>query len=144
MYEDVITYPAVRQDLAFAVADDVPAGELVAAAPRPQVGGSERLASSTSTAAARSGKGRKSVAMHVVFQSPERTLTDDDAAALRARIVAALGGRYSAELRASCWIAVGRRSATASSTCSATAGERSTSERKSCALITAPGQARWS
>ena len=31
-YEDVITYPAVRQDLAFVVDEDVPAGELVAAA----------------------------------------------------------------------------------------------------------------
>jgi phenylalanyl-tRNA synthetase beta subunit len=38
--------------------------------------------------------------MHVVFQSPERTLTDADAAALRARIVEALLERYGAELRA--------------------------------------------
>jgi phenylalanyl-tRNA synthetase beta subunit len=35
-----------------------------------------------------------------VFQSPERTLTDDDAAAARDRIVAALGERFGAELRA--------------------------------------------
>ena len=33
-YEDVITYPAIRQDLAFAVDEAVTAGELVAAAPR--------------------------------------------------------------------------------------------------------------
>jgi phenylalanyl-tRNA synthetase beta subunit len=38
--------------------------------------------------------------MHVVFQSRERTLTDDDAAALRARIVDALHDRFGAELRA--------------------------------------------
>ena len=33
--------------------------------------------------------GKKSVAIHLVFQSPERTLSDDDAAAIRARIVGA-------------------------------------------------------
>ena len=32
VYEDVITYPALRQDLAFVVDEDVAAGELVAAA----------------------------------------------------------------------------------------------------------------
>ena len=100
MYEDVITYPAVRQDLAFAVADDVPAGELVAAA-REAAGPELREARVFDVyRGGQVGEGRKSVAMHVVFQSPERTLTDDDAAALRARIVAALGERYSAELRA--------------------------------------------
>ena len=36
VYEDVITYPALRQDLAFVVDEDVPAGELVA---RPRGGG---------------------------------------------------------------------------------------------------------
>jgi phenylalanyl-tRNA synthetase beta chain len=46
------------------------------------------------------GEGRKSIAFAVSFQSPERTLTDDDAAALRERIVAALRERFAAELRA--------------------------------------------
>ena len=46
------------------------------------------------------GPGKKSVAFSVVFQSPERTLSDDDAAALRGRIVTALRERFGAELRA--------------------------------------------
>ena len=46
------------------------------------------------------GTGKKSVAFSVVFQSPERTLTDEDAAELRNRIVAALAGQFGAELRA--------------------------------------------
>jgi len=46
------------------------------------------------------GSGRKSVAFAVVFQSPERTLSDDDAAKLRSAIVDALGQRFDAELRA--------------------------------------------
>ena len=44
--------------------------------------------------------GRKSVAFSVVFQSPERTLSDEDAAKLRGSIVDALGERFGAELRA--------------------------------------------
>ena len=36
------------------------------------------------------GPGKKSIAFSVTFQSPERTLTDEDAAELRNRIVTAL------------------------------------------------------
>jgi phenylalanyl-tRNA synthetase beta chain len=46
------------------------------------------------------GEGRKSIAFTVSFQSSERTLTDEDAAALRDRIVQALRERFGAELRA--------------------------------------------
>jgi phenylalanyl-tRNA synthetase beta chain len=46
------------------------------------------------------GEGRKSVAFAVSFQSPERTLTDEDAATLRGKIVGALADRFGAELRA--------------------------------------------
>ena len=45
------------------------------------------------------GEGRKSVALSLVFQSEERTLSDEDAARLRARIVDALAQRFGAELR---------------------------------------------
>ena len=44
------------------------------------------------------GEGRKSIAFAVTFQSAERTLTDEDAAGLRERIVTALGERFGAEL----------------------------------------------
>jgi phenylalanyl-tRNA synthetase beta chain len=44
--------------------------------------------------------GKKSVAIHVVFQSAERTLSDDDARELRDRVVATLASRFGAELRA--------------------------------------------
>jgi phenylalanyl-tRNA synthetase beta chain len=46
------------------------------------------------------GPGHKSIAFGVVYQSPERTLTDEDAAVLRERIVNALAERFGAELRA--------------------------------------------
>ena len=46
------------------------------------------------------GEGRKSIAFAVSFQSPERTLSDEDATALREKIVAALSKKFGAELRA--------------------------------------------
>jgi phenylalanyl-tRNA synthetase beta chain len=99
-YHDVITYPAVRQDLAFVVDEDVLAGDLVAAAR--EAAGSE-LREARIFDVYRGDPipaGRKSVALHVAFQSPERTLSDDDARALREKIVSALAERYGAELRA--------------------------------------------
>jgi len=45
------------------------------------------------------GEGKKSIAFSVAFQSPERTLSDEDAAALRRQIADALGERFGAVLR---------------------------------------------
>jgi len=99
VYEDVITFPAVHQDLALVVGEDVEAGSLLDAA---------REAAGPELDDARVfdvyrgeqvGVGRKSIALHLSFQSPERTLSDDDAAALRERIVRALAKRFGAELR---------------------------------------------
>jgi phenylalanyl-tRNA synthetase beta chain len=45
------------------------------------------------------GAGRKSVAIHLVFQSPERTLTEEEATTARDVIVDALAERFAAELR---------------------------------------------
>ncbi len=99
-YEDVITYPSLRQDLAFTVPEEVAAGDLVKLA---------REAAGPELRAMRAfdvyrgdqvGKGRKSLAFAVSFQSPEGTLSDEDAAALRKKIVDALAERFGAELRA--------------------------------------------
>jgi phenylalanyl-tRNA synthetase beta chain len=99
-YTDVITYPAVRQDLAFIVDEGVPAGDLVDAAR--EAAGSE-LGSPQVFDVYRGDpipEGKKSIALAVSFQSPERTLSDEDAAELRGRIVRALADRFGAELRA--------------------------------------------
>jgi phenylalanyl-tRNA synthetase beta chain len=98
-YEDVLTYPAVRQDIAVAVDEDVEVGALVAAA-REAAGPLLREARVFDVyRGEQAGEGRKSVAIHLGFQSPERTLTDEDAAELRGRIVAALAETFGAELR---------------------------------------------
>jgi phenylalanyl-tRNA synthetase beta chain len=100
LYEDVITYPAVRQDLAFTVSEDVAAGDLVDAA-RSAAGPELREVRVFDVYRGDPiPPGKKSVALSVAFQSPERTLADEDARRLRDRIVAALGEQFAAELRA--------------------------------------------
>jgi phenylalanyl-tRNA synthetase beta chain len=99
-YQEGGAYPAVHQDLAFVVDVEVPAAELLGAA---------RAAAGPVLRAARFlsdyreppiPPGKKSIAFSVTFQSPERTLTDEDAAELRNRIVEALERGFGAQLRA--------------------------------------------
>ena len=96
----MIGFPAVRQDLAFTVPESVTAREL-ADAMRTAAGSELReVAVFDEYRSPELGEGRKSVAFSVAYQSSERTLTEEDAARLRDAIVAALGERFGAELRA--------------------------------------------
>jgi phenylalanyl-tRNA synthetase beta chain len=100
VFEDVIAYPAVRQDLAFIVDESVAAGDLVGtarAAAGPELREFEVFDVYRGDQV---GPGKKSIAFRASFQSPERTLSDEDAAELRARIVAALESAFGARLRA--------------------------------------------
>jgi phenylalanyl-tRNA synthetase beta chain len=99
-YEDVITYPAVKQDLAFVVDESVPAGDLITAAREAAGPELRELRVFDVYRGEQVGEGKKSIALAAAFQSPERTLSDDDAAAIRERIVAALAERFGAVLRA--------------------------------------------
>jgi phenylalanyl-tRNA synthetase beta chain len=99
-YHDVITFPAVRQDIAVAVSEEVPVGDLVASA---QEAVGEELREIRVFDVYRGdqvGHGRKSVAFSVAYQASDRTLTDEDAARLRNAIVDVLAERFGAELRA--------------------------------------------
>jgi phenylalanyl-tRNA synthetase beta chain len=99
-YEDVITFPAVKQDLAFVVDEDVPAGDLIAAA-RAAAGDELReIRVFDVYRGPQAGEGKKSIAFRVALQSSKRTLSDEDAAALRGRIVSALDEQFGAALRA--------------------------------------------
>jgi phenylalanyl-tRNA synthetase beta chain len=98
-YVDVITFPPIREDIAVVVAEDVPSGSLVEAA-REAAGAELREAGVFDVYRGEQvGQGKKSVALALVFQSSERTLSDEDAAVLRGRIVALLASRFGAELR---------------------------------------------
>jgi phenylalanyl-tRNA synthetase beta chain len=99
-YEDVVSYPPVLIDLAFAVPEEVTAGELIDAAREAAGPELREMRPFDVYRGEQVGEGRKSIAFSVSFQSRERTLTDEDAAALRERIVEALRERFAAELRA--------------------------------------------
>ena len=99
-YEDVITFPPLKQDLAFVVDEAVTAGELVAAAHEAAGPELRELRVFDVYRGEQVGAGKKSVALAAAFQSPDRTLSDEDAAKLRERVVAALGEQFGAELRA--------------------------------------------
>jgi phenylalanyl-tRNA synthetase beta chain len=99
-FTDVVSFPAVRQDLAFTVPEDVPAADLIAAAREAAGDELREMRPFDVYHGEQVGEGRKSIAFAVSFQSSERTLTDEDAAELRRRIVAALAERFGAELRA--------------------------------------------
>ena len=99
LYDDVITFPPLRQDIAVVVAEDVEAAALVDAALE---AGAPELREARVFDVYRGdqvGEGRKSVAIHLSLQAPDRTLSDDDAIAVRERVVAALVERFGAELR---------------------------------------------
>jgi phenylalanyl-tRNA synthetase beta chain len=98
-YEDVITFPPVRQDLAFTVDEAVSAGELVEAAREAAGPDLKQIRVFDVYRGEQVGEGKKSIAFSVAFQSPERTLSDEDAAALRGKIADALAERFGAVLR---------------------------------------------
>jgi phenylalanyl-tRNA synthetase beta chain len=85
-YEDVTTFPAVLQDLAVTVPEDVPA-ERVRDAIR--AGGGELLEMAEVFDLYRGeqlGEGRKSLALRLEFRAADRTLTDAEVGELRQRI----------------------------------------------------------
>jgi phenylalanyl-tRNA synthetase beta chain len=100
LYDDVITYPSVRQDLAFSVPEAVTAGELVAAAREAAGPELREMRAFDVYRGEQVEEGRKSIAFAVSFQSSEGTLSDEDAARLRESIVSALAARFDARLRA--------------------------------------------
>ncbi len=99
-YAPVPDQPPVRQDIAVVVPDTVEAGSLVASALE---AGAPLLTHAevfdVFRDPARLGPDRVSLAIRLVFQDPERTLTESEASAVRDVIVAALAARYGAELR---------------------------------------------
>ena len=99
VYEDVISFPAVREDIAVIVDEGVQAGELVAAVR--EAGGAELRDVGVFDVyrGEQLATGKKSIALALAFQSGQRTLSGDEAAAIRERIVQTLVERFGAELR---------------------------------------------
>ena len=89
-FEDVTTFPSVRQDLAVVVPTDVSAAEVRSAV---LAGGGELLREAAVFdlfEGEQLGEGRKSLALRLEFRAADRTLTDEEVATRRGSIVAAL------------------------------------------------------
>ena len=100
LYRDVVTYPPLRLDLAFVVDEALPAGELMAAVGEAAGDELREIRFLSDYRGDPIPAGKKSVAVAVAFQSPERTLSEEDAARLRGAIVELLAARFAADLRA--------------------------------------------
>ncbi|HTE60951.1 MAG TPA: phenylalanine--tRNA ligase subunit beta, partial [Solirubrobacteraceae bacterium] len=98
-YEDLTSFPAVRQDLAVVVADGVPAARVLDVI-RGAGGALLRDAEVFDVyRGAQVGEGRASLAVRLEFRASDRTLTDEDVAQRREKIVAALRDEVGGELR---------------------------------------------
>lgn len=99
VYEDLTSFPELREDIAIVVDGEVPAatvleavraaaGELLARAEVFDVYRGEQIA-----------QGRTSLAIALTFRAPDRTLTDADVAPVREKILARLRTQLGGELR---------------------------------------------
>ena len=89
-FEDVTTFPVVRQDLAVVVPADISAAQVRDAV---LAGGDELLRSAEVFdlyEGEQLGEGRKSLALRLEFRAGDRTLTDEEVAARRDSIAAGL------------------------------------------------------
>ena len=98
-YSDVTSFPAVLQDIAVIVPDDVPAARLAEVV---RAGAGELLADLRVFDlyhGEQVGEGNKSLALRLEFRAPDRTLTDEEVAERRAAIekeLESIGGRLRA------------------------------------------------
>jgi phenylalanyl-tRNA synthetase beta chain len=99
-FEEVSPYPEVRQDLAFVVDAEVPAAALLAAMREAGAPELRTVSVFDEYRGEQIGAGKKSLAFRTAYGSLERTLTDEEAAAVRGRIVEALAAQFGAVLRA--------------------------------------------
>jgi phenylalanyl-tRNA synthetase beta chain len=83
--------PSLRQDLAVVLADDVPAAQALQSVR--EAGGEtlQEVSVFDVYSGEQVGEGRRSLALALTFAAADRTLTDEDVAPVRERIVAALG-----------------------------------------------------
>ena len=99
-YDDLIGFPALREDLSIVLDAEVPAARVLEVVR--EAGGKvlDDARVFDVYGGPQVGEGRRSLALALSFRSPERTLTDADAVPLREKIVAAIASELGGELRA--------------------------------------------
>ncbi len=94
-YEDLTSFPVIRQDLAFWVPADRTAAELIAVVR--DAGG--KLLRDVRVFDVYAREGQTSLAVRLEFRASDRTLTDDEIAPLREKIVGSVRDKLEGELR---------------------------------------------
>jgi phenylalanyl-tRNA synthetase beta chain len=89
-YRDVISYPALCQDLAVVLAEDVAAARVLDVVREAAGGLLDEVGVFDVYSGPQVGEGRRSLALSLAFRASDRTLTDEDVAPVRERVVAAL------------------------------------------------------
>ena len=101
IYEDVTTYPEVREDLAVIVGEEIRAArviEVVRGAGAPLLQGAEVF--DVYRDPERLGEGNVSLALRLSYRASDRTLTDEEVARKREEIAAALSSELGGRVRA--------------------------------------------
>jgi phenylalanyl-tRNA synthetase beta chain len=101
-YEDLTSFPEVREDLAVVVSDSITAAAVLDTVKR---SGAPLLRTAqvfdVYRDAARLGEGNVTLALALTFRAPDRTLTDEEVAERRARIAQALADELGGRVRGS-------------------------------------------
>jgi phenylalanyl-tRNA synthetase beta chain len=95
IYEDLTSYPSIRMDLAFWMPADRTAADLIGVARA--AGG--KLLRRAAVFDVYTREGQTSLALRLEFRAPDRTLTDEEIAPLREKIVSAVGEKLEGRLR---------------------------------------------
>jgi phenylalanyl-tRNA synthetase beta chain len=98
-FEDLTSFPELRQDLAVVVDAAIPAADVLAVV---RAAGGKRLARAEVFdvyTGEQIAAGRKSLALALAFRAPDRTLSDEDVAPWREKIVKRLADELQGELR---------------------------------------------
>ncbi len=99
-YADVTTFPALRRDLALSVPAETPAADVVDVV---RAAGGELLRGVEIFdvyEGEQAGEGRRSIAMHLTFRAPDRTLTDEEIDERMRRVLDEASARVGAASRA--------------------------------------------
>lgn len=98
-FVEVAKFPPVRRDLAVVVDESVQAQSLIDAMSDANVDVVNEIALFDQYRGKGVGEGKKSLAFLVVMQDTQKTLTDEDADAAVARLLAAMAQKHGAVLR---------------------------------------------
>lgn len=99
VYRDLPRFPSMQRDIAVVVDADVEAGSLLAAIRNTAGDLLEELNVFDVYTGSKLGENKKSVALSLVYRHKERTLTDEEIAAVHGQVVSMLEQTFAAELR---------------------------------------------